>query len=534
MKHTLTILLLLLCGTAQAAQYQTDNFIAVHPSAEFAKQVAETAEHYRRELAIYWTGSEFPQWSGKCRITVKSGRLGAGGATAFSFDQGEVFGWRMTVQGSPERILDSVVPHEVNHTIFASYFRRPLPRWYDEGAATTLEHQSEKTRQRQILKQEWRRRYRLNDLFSITEYPRDMHKVMAMYSQSASVAAYLMSKGDAPKFLAFGETALSDGWNDALQQHYGIRNVNELEADWIVWLAKKPPTVRVAKAKPRLIMFGAPWCGPCRTAKRDRKLFENAGYEFVYVELRRDGKSDNPELHNSFYRTLKDADKWQDSMALPIFWIEGTEEYRTGYGGAPPVVMWLENVMHAIFGPLIPNPSITPQEVEPTSDPLLQSIRALRSDVESLKSRNPIEKAKGLFAAKGDIERTLSELSVLREGLKEQVESGTLIADSLEELKETSGLSLENATKATEDAKKLAGDLKAFRESSGIEKIPAALELAKDAAAFKKSMGGVKEDASAAKEFLDAAGSPRNMFWSLVGIIIGAIRKRKAVQVEAA
>ena len=44
---------------------------------------------------------------------------GAGGATSFVFDRGEVFGWKMNIQGSRERILDSVLPHEVTHTIFA-------------------------------------------------------------------------------------------------------------------------------------------------------------------------------------------------------------------------------------------------------------------------------------------------------------------------------------------------------------------------------------------------------------------------------
>ena len=56
----------------------------------------------------------------------------------------------MNIQGSRERVLDSVVPHEVTHTIFASYFRCPLPRWADEGACTTMEDQSEIAKQEQM------------------------------------------------------------------------------------------------------------------------------------------------------------------------------------------------------------------------------------------------------------------------------------------------------------------------------------------------------------------------------------------------
>ena len=57
----------------------------------------------------------------------------------------------MNVQGSLERILDSVLPHEITHTIFATHFGRPLPRWADEGACTTVEHSTERRKQEQLL-----------------------------------------------------------------------------------------------------------------------------------------------------------------------------------------------------------------------------------------------------------------------------------------------------------------------------------------------------------------------------------------------
>ena len=57
----------------------------------------------------------------------------------------------MSIQGSRQRILDSVLPHEVTHTIFASHFRQPLPRWADEGACTTVEHASERAKQEKML-----------------------------------------------------------------------------------------------------------------------------------------------------------------------------------------------------------------------------------------------------------------------------------------------------------------------------------------------------------------------------------------------
>ncbi len=75
--------------------------------------------------------------------------------------------------GSRERVLDSVLPHEVNHTIFATYFRRPLPRWADEGACTTVEHFSERQKQQTLLIKflKTERGIPFSSMFVMKEYP---------------------------------------------------------------------------------------------------------------------------------------------------------------------------------------------------------------------------------------------------------------------------------------------------------------------------------------------------------------------------
>jgi hypothetical protein len=133
-----------------AAGYKTANFTVAAPTRQLAKEIGDQAEIYRKQLAIEWLGQELPTWSKTCPITAKL-ENGAGGKTSFVFDRGEVFGWRMEIQGSRERMLDSVLPHEITHTIFASYFRQPLPRWADEGACTTVEHRSEIAKQERNL-----------------------------------------------------------------------------------------------------------------------------------------------------------------------------------------------------------------------------------------------------------------------------------------------------------------------------------------------------------------------------------------------
>ncbi|HVJ69562.1 MAG TPA: hypothetical protein VM510_16415, partial [Caulifigura sp.] len=195
-----------------------------------------------------WLGKKLPNWYKPCEVTVKVGQIGAGGATTFSFDGGEVFGWRMKVQGSLERILDSVVPHEVSHTIFACHFRRPLPRWADEGAATLVEHISERKRQSEILQQVTRTRDRipLNQLLQIDEYPKDMQKVLALYAEGYSLADFLV-KWHGPKgkqvYLEFLKDALATNWESAFRKHYGFQSIAELDQRWDQWLVAGSPDI---------------------------------------------------------------------------------------------------------------------------------------------------------------------------------------------------------------------------------------------------------------------------------------------------
>lgn len=242
-------LLMLLAWTAAlpAATVTTRNFVVHASSPEIAEQVGKAAEYYRRELAIAWLGKELPPWYRPCPIKVKVGQIGAGGATTFTFEGGEVFGWNMNVQGSLERILDSVIPHEVSHTIFASYFRRPLPRWADEGAATLVEHESERMRQTKLLTQVIRtsRRIPLQQLLEITEYPQDMQQVLTLYAEGYSLADFLVQlKGDEGRatYLAFLNDAHQHNWLYAFQKHYGFSSLGEVEKKWSSWvLAGSPP-----------------------------------------------------------------------------------------------------------------------------------------------------------------------------------------------------------------------------------------------------------------------------------------------------
>jgi hypothetical protein len=207
-----------------------------------ARQIGAMAEHWRRELALEWLEKELPPWSKACPIKARvSPQLGAGGATSFVFAQGEVFDWQMEIQGSLQRILDSVLPHEVTHTIFASHFRRPLPRWADEGACTTVEHPSEISKQENMLIEflQTHRGIPFSTMFVMKEYPRD---VLPLYAQGHSLAKFLIAQRGRHAFLAFLEDGMKDeNWPRAIHETYGYRNLLSLQNSWMGWIQQGRP-----------------------------------------------------------------------------------------------------------------------------------------------------------------------------------------------------------------------------------------------------------------------------------------------------
>lgn len=240
--RTSLILISLLGSTG--ANYRTRNFVVTAPTTEIAKTVGVAAESYRRDLATFWLGQPLPNWSRPCKLRVKTGALGAGGETKFQFVGKEVVNWSMYVQGSLERILDSVLPHEVNHTIFACHFRRPLPRWADEGAATLFEHHSEQAKQLGLLNQvirSDRELIKLDRLLTMKEYPKGYRPMLILYAEGYALADFLVQQGGQAKYLKFLADGERVGWTQAIKVNYDHGGVNALQKNWKGWILAGMP-----------------------------------------------------------------------------------------------------------------------------------------------------------------------------------------------------------------------------------------------------------------------------------------------------
>jgi len=239
-----------LFSTTDAATHQTVNFAVTARNPEIAEQVGKSAEVYRQQLAIFWLGKPLPNWSRPCKITVNEGALGAGGQTTFQFVRGEVLNWRMEVQGSLERILDSVLPHEINHTIFACHFRRPLPRWADEGAATLFEHRSEQLKQLALLNEVIRNKHEvisLRDLLAMKEYPRGQRPMLTLYAQGYALADFLVQQKGRHAYLKFIADGERGNWEDAIRENFDHAGIDSLERNWQGWVLAGMPKLTLPR-----------------------------------------------------------------------------------------------------------------------------------------------------------------------------------------------------------------------------------------------------------------------------------------------
>lgn len=235
------VLVCLAAVPAMGAKFRSTNFIAEAPTPQIAQQFAQAAEHYRKEKALQWIGQEMPPWPEPCPIKAHITMGGPGGATTFDFAGGQVPRQFMDIQGPLDKLLASVLPHEVTHTVFAFYFRCPLPRWADEGGAVLSENDEERIQHDKICRNilNHGQSIPLRQLFGLREYPRDGNKVMALYAQGFSVTNFLVNSSSRQTFLHFLTQAMqTQNWDGALRTYYRYNSVEELEQAWLTHLHK--------------------------------------------------------------------------------------------------------------------------------------------------------------------------------------------------------------------------------------------------------------------------------------------------------
>lgn len=246
--------------TVDPAKSETKNFVVTAVDPLVVRVVATEAEHQRKAVAEKWLGKELPAWDRPCQIHVMTDATN--GHSTLSFNSAanppKLKSAEMTLAGSLESVLRVQLPHEVMHTVLASHFGKPLPRWADEGIALTAESYAEQATHdakcREVLNAG--RGIPLDRLLKMKEYPQD---VVVLYAQGHSLVRFLLSRkpqrGEPETdraalvardrkarvtllaFIADGQREnTTDGWNATAKTHYAFANVDAMQEAWIDWL----------------------------------------------------------------------------------------------------------------------------------------------------------------------------------------------------------------------------------------------------------------------------------------------------------
>lgn len=254
-----------------AAEYVTKEGNFLIEADKYAQAYGDKSEKDRQELSklwgfkykfngIDWPEDEMPKWFFDIKnphyaklIQTKDRRFAkapaildikinkyvdtGGGQTEFVFFNGEAFGWKMDIEGESDKALkEAVIPHEVNHMVFASNFRVPLKRWIDEGAATSVESIDVQIKTyKQYLA--GKTPYSFDKLFSVNQYYEVRGDVRLFYAESNSVVNYLLKLKGRKVFTSFIRDYIKNGAESALAKNYGF-SVSALQAEWIKWAEK--------------------------------------------------------------------------------------------------------------------------------------------------------------------------------------------------------------------------------------------------------------------------------------------------------
>ena len=246
----------------------TTNFVVNAATPELSAHFARELEYQLCVQTKTWLDQNYKNnpvpITGPMSVTIHaSSSLGAGGATSFVFNNG-VVNWNiMNIQGSIERLDDSVIPHEVTHMVFAYHFRQPLPRWFDEGAATNSEADSEKARHQQMLITFLRtgRGIAFSQMVTMEQYPAD---VLPLYAQGYSSTRYLIQLGggdiigkrhiitfmddiiENTKGMKVASSQYLNVWSQKINYHYdGIKSPSDFQNKWLSWVKQGSPILNV-------------------------------------------------------------------------------------------------------------------------------------------------------------------------------------------------------------------------------------------------------------------------------------------------
>lgn len=242
------LLVLLAAFLSLGATWQTENFTVIGPTPEIARKTAEAAEESRSQLSTDWFGSDLPAWRSRCRVRVDVRARKPGGVTSYRFTGSRIDGLEISLHGPLDQLIDSVLPHEMTHAVFATKLGRPLPLWADEGVATLAEDGQQQMRQKLqtsgLIKSG--RRLPVRRLLARNDSSFARSEMHAVYAQGHSLVDFLVQKEGKRQFVVFLDNVERGNWDAAVKQSYGFVGLDALEQDWLQWVTDGSPDLKPA------------------------------------------------------------------------------------------------------------------------------------------------------------------------------------------------------------------------------------------------------------------------------------------------
>lgn len=329
--------------------FGADNFVADGPNVR--DEYLEAAEAARRDIAVFWTGKPLRgDWTYPCkvRVTGEGDSFEGVGKTNFSFDRGEVFNWSLQVQGPRQLIRDSVIPHEVHHTVVATEARRPIERWLDEGMAALFELPKDQARLRRQAQRYLDHPHTAFQRFDSREYPAGEHDVIVLYSTGFTLVEWLIKQRGTETLWNFvlDERKASDKFHS----FYGM-SVSSAWRQWRAWLRDRNPNSSALLQRQHIAMKEP---SEADNGKPILYLFKtNTKYCPGCYNVTRD-YSGNPEFRRELQKRYRIVQKdVQESRqlarsygieAVPAFCPTNSSKHVEGYNGASWLIAKLDSL----------------------------------------------------------------------------------------------------------------------------------------------------------------------------------------------
>jgi len=378
------------------------NFIA--SGSGVRPEYIRVAEQARMDIAVFWTGKQLPgSWAKPCVLIVdKEGEhVSPGGRTSMVFDRGEVYGWVMHVQGSQKEIKNSVIPHEVAHTILASIRRKKTARWLDEGLASLFEDMSQIKPLRQSALKFYRHQYSVFRQLDNVHYPDDSVCVRALYATGFSFVEWLLVQKGKDVLWKFAVDKRKP--TEKFKSFYGV-SLLDAQQDWEKWLKDYASSDQPILTYP---VFYQDASGP-KTSKPVLFIVTRSGNFcpgcYSFHQAYKNNKTFRDALHSRY--TVKEVDSSDPKnmrllrklgvTSVPAFCPNNATKHVEGWGGSDWIIKKLDqlpktkkkiiktvNVLSEVpapppppseDSPLQPVQSIVPRPVDGVAQPYHRSL----------------------------------------------------------------------------------------------------------------------------------------------------------------